>query len=84
MIMETMFAFSRKNEAWMPFAFCAFLSIMALAYSFMLPNSGWYITYLAFLPMCFYMVGTKLTKMNNEILQLRRRIEDFEKKASIL
>ena len=64
----------------MPFAFCAFLSIMTLAYSLILPNSGWYILFLAFIPICFFMVGTMMLKMNNEIVQLRQRIRDLEKK----
>ena len=73
-------AFRTKNEIWMPFIYCAFLSLISLAYILVLPNSEWYIIFLAFLPVCFFMIGTMIKKMNNEIIQLRYQIEELGKK----
>ena len=71
--------FRKKAEVWIPGAFCAFLSGISLYSEILQPQSWWYITFLSFLPLCFFYAGTSMAKMNNQISQLREKIEEMEK-----
>lgn len=72
--------FKKQVEIWFPFGFCAFLSVTSLYSEITHPQSWWYISFLAFLPLCFFGAGTVMMKMSREILQLRQRLEEIEKK----
>ena len=61
-------------EPWVPAAFCAFLSFIALSASFRDVGAGWRTPFLAFLPMCFFFVGSAIWRMQREIRDLRLRL----------
>jgi hypothetical protein len=65
----------RSLEPWIPGAFCAFISFIALFAS--ISEGGWWRpTFFAFLPMCFIFVGGAIRKMQGEIRELRSRLGD--------
>jgi hypothetical protein len=64
---------------WIPAAFCAVISLIALFASTHLPDSGWWRpVFFAFLPMCFYFVGSATTQMHRELRFLRERLTALE------
>jgi hypothetical protein len=66
---------------WKPAVFCAFLSIIALvAQAISVESIWWRPAFFAFLPMCFYFVGSVSMQMHRELHELRRRIFDLEQK----
>ena len=68
---------------WIPAAFCAFISFMALFASGSSADSGWWRpAFFSFLPMCFFFVGSATTQMYRELCELRRRIAELEQRSS--
>jgi len=68
---------------WIPAAFCAFISLIALFASVGPSDSGWWRpAFFAFLPMCFFFVGTATTQMYRELLVLRQRLTELEEKQA--
>jgi hypothetical protein len=68
---------------WIPAAFCAFISLIALLASVRSPDSGWWRpAFFAFLPMCFFFVGSATTQMHRELRELRQRITELEQKSA--
>ena len=63
---------------WIPAAFCAFISLIAL-FASVDPAVGWWRpTFLAFLPMCFFFVGIVTSQMQGEIGELRKQLADLK------
>ena len=68
---------------WIPAAFCAFISLIALFASTRSPDPGWWRpAFFAFLPMCFFFVGSATTQMHRELRELRQRITELEQKRA--
>jgi hypothetical protein len=54
-----------------------------LAGSVFSSDSGWgRIPFFAFLPMCFFFVGTLTFGMNRDLRELRKRLTDLEQRKS--
>jgi hypothetical protein len=66
----------RSIEPWVPAAFCAFISFMALFASIGDGEGWWRPTFFAFLPMCFIFVGGAILRMQREIRELRLRLSE--------
>ena len=63
---------------WIPAAFCAFISLIAL-FASVDPAAGWWRpTFFAFLPMCFFFVGIVTSQMQGEIGELRKQLADLK------
>ena len=73
-----------KNIAhWIPAIFCAFISLIALAGSVFSTDSGWgRMPFFAFLPMCFFFVGSVTFRMDRELRELRKRLDDLEQQKA--
>lgn len=67
---------------WMPAAFCAFLSLMALALQTVSDSRAWQPAFFSFLPMCFFFVGATTSHMQREIQELRKQLTDLQEKRS--
>ena len=63
---------------WTPAAFCAFLSLLALS---ALNAEWWRPAFFAFLPMCFFFVGTATSRMQREIRDLRKQMVELQGKG---
>jgi len=73
----------RTITHWIPAVFCAFISLIALFASVRSPDSGWWRpAFFAFLPMCFFFVGSATTQMHRELRELRQRITELEQKRA--
>jgi hypothetical protein len=73
----------RTITHWIPAGFCAFISLIALFASVRSPDSGWWRpAFFAFLPMCFFFVGSATTQMHRELRELRQRITELEQKSA--
>jgi hypothetical protein len=73
-----------KASPWLPAGFCAALSALCLiaylALQFFVqsdPSSAWVVSFLSFLPMCFYFVGAGMTQMQREIGELRKQLAEI-------
>jgi hypothetical protein len=67
-----------KIAPWTGFAFCAFLSGLAL-FGFLDRDSRWWQpAFYSFLPMCFFYVGSVLASQNKELRELRQRLAELE------
>jgi len=65
---------------WIPAAFCAFLSLLALSMQIG-PDSGvWKPTFYCFLPMCFFFVGMTTSAMYREIRELRGQVAELQQR----
>jgi hypothetical protein len=75
--------FTRKQVLahWIPAAFCAFLSLIALFASSGVDAGWWRPAFFAFLPMCFFFVGAATSRMQSEIRDLRKQIVELQGKA---
>ena len=62
---------------WLPAIFCAFLSLMALFGPSVVGTSGWQITFLSFLPMCFFFVAIVTSSMERKLLELQRELAEL-------
>ena len=61
---------------WIPTAFCAFISAIALFGSIWSLGSNdvwWRPAFFAFLPMCFFFVGATLSHMHRDICELEQK-----------
>jgi len=63
---------------WIPAAFCAILSLIALAGSFHTADFWWRPAFFCFLPMCFFFVGSATSMMHRELRDLRQRLTALE------
>jgi hypothetical protein len=73
----------KTSTHWIPVAFCAFISLIALFGSVRSPDSGWWRpAFFAFLPMCFFFVGSATTQMHRELRELRQRLTELEQKKA--
>jgi hypothetical protein len=66
---------------WMPAAFCAFVSLIALFASSGADAGWWRPAFFAFLPMCFFFVGAATSRMQSEIRDLRKQLVELQGKA---
>jgi hypothetical protein len=66
------------SAPWVPAAFCAILSLMPLFAGSSYDNGWWRPAFYAFLPMCFFFVGTVLSKMQKEIGGLRQQVAELQ------
>ena len=67
---------------WVPAAFCAFLSLLALSMQIGSDSDAWKPTFYSNLTMCFIFVGFVISNMEREIRELRQRLTDLEKGKS--
>jgi Ca2+/Na+ antiporter len=65
---------------WLPAAFCAVISIIALFVSVNSRAGWWSPTFFAFLPMCFFFVGSVTYQMQCEIRELRKQLAEMQAK----
>jgi hypothetical protein len=73
----------RRIDHWVAFAFCSFLSLMALGGSVMEAFQGnslgwWAPGFFSFLPMCFFYMGAVTARMQREINELQSQLELVE------
>lgn len=73
-----------KLALWTPAILCAFLSLITVAGNLIVgfmnhaaPWSGIDGVFYCFLPMCFFLVGAMLSKLQTENRDLRTRIEEL-------
>jgi hypothetical protein len=67
---------------WIPAAFCAFLSLLALSMQIGSDSGAWKPAFFCFLPMCFFFVGGTTSQMQREIRELRRQLTDLQEKRT--
>jgi hypothetical protein len=74
-----------KTSPWLSAGFCAALSAICLvaylALQFFVqsePSSAWVVSFLSFLPMCFYFVGAGMAQMQREISELRKQLAEMQ------
>lgn len=75
----------RRIDHWVAFAFCVFLSLMALSGSVSDRSAGWWSpAFFSFLPICFFYMGAVTARMQREINELQSRLEvlQFHSSAS--
>ena len=65
---------------WVPAAFCAFISFIALFGSTTSDAGWWRPAFFAFLPMCFFFVGTAMSQIHREIRELRKQFAQMQEK----
>jgi len=71
----------QKIGFWIPAVFCAFLSLTALFMPLLFPrgrDGHVPVAFFAFLPMCFFFVGSALWQMHREVQSLRERLAQLE------
>jgi hypothetical protein len=66
---------------WIPAAFCAFLSLLALSMQIGSDTGAWKPAFYCFLPMCFVFVGGATSQMQKEILELRAQLKELQQKC---
>lgn len=68
---------------WSPLRFCVVLSATSVVSNLLLTVinkrevGGWSLAFLCFLPTCFYFVGAVMSRMQNEIRDLRHPVADL-------
>ena len=67
---------------YLSFAFCAFLSVLALVGLVSTGSSWWQPAFFAFLPMCFFYAASNTARMQQEIVELRGRLAALEQKPA--
>ena len=70
----------QKIGFWIPAASCGFISLIALFGLATLDGRWWQPAFFAFLPMCFFSVGSAMTQMHRELSELRQRLSELEQK----
>ena len=68
-----------STRHWIAPAFCAFISVIAMAASVGNAES-WRPAFFAFLPMCFYFVAVVTSQMQVEIRELRKQLAELQPK----
>ncbi len=67
---------------WIPAAFCAFLSFLALSMQIGSDSGAWKPAFYCFLPMCFFFVGAATSQMQREIRELRKQLTELQEKRN--
>jgi hypothetical protein len=73
---------------WVPMAMCAALSLITIVANLWLSVvnhtdvGGWAITFLCFLPLCFYWVGAINSQLQGEIRELRQQVVELQGKST--
>lgn len=67
---------------WIPAAFCAFLSAIALTMQIGPDAGAWKPAFYSFLPMCFFFAGAVTFQMHREIRDLRKQVADLQTKLA--
>ena len=73
----------QKRLPWGAASFCAVLSLMTISSNLLLSAAthtdmgGWAIPFLAFLPVCFYIDGARMSRMQVEINSLKQQVEEL-------
>src|SRR5215471_7715516 len=75
-------ASSKGVSFWAPVAVCGVISFVSLAGCLHSHSSWGLAAFFAFLPTCFFYVGSLMMQMHREILHLRERISDLEEKVA--
>jgi len=65
---------------WVPATVCALISLLALFGSVIRDSNWWRPAFFAFLPMCFFVVGSIMFRLHREISHLRHRVARLEYK----
>jgi len=65
-----------------PAALCAFISVLALVRWAGSEATGISPVFFAFLPVCFVMLGFMTVRLQREVGELRRRLQDLEVRRS--
>ena len=65
---------------WVPAAFCAFISVIALSGSIASDAGWWRPAFFGFLPMCFIFMGIATSQMQREIRELRKQLAEMQDK----
>ena len=65
---------------WIPAAFCACLSLIALSMQIGSDSGAWKPAFYSFLPMCFFFVGAATSQMQREIRELRKQVTELQVK----
>jgi hypothetical protein len=68
----------KVSHPWTAFALSIALCGIVLVATLVRPSSGLNVSFLAFLPMCFYMVGASLVELQREVAALRERVAELE------
>lgn len=70
----------QKFSHWIPMAFCAFLSLMALTLQIALgpDSSAWQPAFFCNLPLCFFFVGALTTQLQREIRDLQAQVAELQ------
>jgi hypothetical protein len=72
---------SKGLSFWAPVAVCGVISFVSLLGCLHSHSSWGLAAFFAFLPTCFFYVGSLMMQMHREILLLRERISDLEEKV---
>ena len=67
---------------WIPAAFCAFLSLLALSMQIGSDSGAWKPAFYGFLPMCFYFVGAATSQMHREIRELQKQVAALQQRRA--
>ena len=72
---------SKGLSFWAPVAVCGVISFVSLLGCLHSHSSWGLAAFFAFLPTCFFYVGSLMMQMHREIVLLRERISDLEEKV---
>ena len=70
-------------QPWIPFAFAASLSYLALSNIAPRDMKAWEPAFYSFLPMCFFFVGAVAHRMTREIRELRGAVAQLQASAKV-
>jgi hypothetical protein len=70
----------QKIGHWLPIVFCVCLSFICLAGFLSRSPNSWVITFLCFLPMCFFFVAAVTSNLQREIRELREQVAKLQEK----
>ncbi|MCX7825415.1 MAG: hypothetical protein N2689_07640 [Verrucomicrobiae bacterium] len=65
---------------WLPAAFCAALSVIALSAETGRDSGAWRPAFYCFLPMCFVFLALATSRMQREMDDLRRQVAELQQK----
>lgn len=75
-----------KIGPWMPAVFCASLAVIVTIGNLWAVSAGGSdsaitLVYILFLPMCFFLIGRYLVKLNKDITELRERLDAADRRS---
>jgi hypothetical protein len=70
----------QKLAPWLPPIYCSVLSLICLAAFLIRSQSEWFITFLCFLPMCFFFAAIATSNLQREIRELREQVAKLQEK----